>query len=54
MNTSWQVVATIGAFGDYETMKRFNGDANIVVAEEAAAAGCAIYLAASVHKIVFA
>eukprot|EP00290_Baffinella_frigidus_P008308 CAMPEP_0180129442 /NCGR_PEP_ID=MMETSP0986-20121125/7314_1 /TAXON_ID=697907 /ORGANISM="non described non described, Strain CCMP2293" /LENGTH=294 /DNA_ID=CAMNT_0022069103 /DNA_START=9 /DNA_END=893 /DNA_ORIENTATION=- len=33
------VVATIGAFGDYETMKRFNGDANITVAEEAAAAG---------------
>lgn len=33
------VVASIGAFGSYEQMKKINGDANIIVAEEAAAAG---------------
>ncbi len=33
------VVAAIGAFGNYEFMKKVNGDANILVAEEAAAIG---------------
>lgn len=32
-------VAAIGAFGSYDFMKKVNGDANILVAEEAAAMG---------------
>eukprot|EP00292_Cryptomonas_paramecium_P022007 CAMPEP_0113684188 /NCGR_PEP_ID=MMETSP0038_2-20120614/13828_1 /TAXON_ID=2898 /ORGANISM="Cryptomonas paramecium" /LENGTH=169 /DNA_ID=CAMNT_0000603837 /DNA_START=189 /DNA_END=694 /DNA_ORIENTATION=+ /assembly_acc=CAM_ASM_000170 len=36
---STSVIASIGGFGSYDEMKRMNGDSNIVVAEEAAAAG---------------
>ena len=32
-------VAAIGAFGNYEFMKKVNGDANVLVAQEAAAIG---------------
>eukprot|EP00291_Cryptomonas_curvata_P017615 CAMPEP_0172169458 /NCGR_PEP_ID=MMETSP1050-20130122/10713_1 /TAXON_ID=233186 /ORGANISM="Cryptomonas curvata, Strain CCAP979/52" /LENGTH=234 /DNA_ID=CAMNT_0012840511 /DNA_START=66 /DNA_END=767 /DNA_ORIENTATION=- len=38
------VVASIGGFGSYEEMRRINGDSNLVVAEEAAAAGVARFV----------
>jgi len=39
MHGAVSVVAAIGGFGNYEFMKKVNGEANILVAEEAAAMG---------------